>query len=175
MENNDVDQTCLWVSPLDLLINFISISFREQTLARKWGWDDGVTSWAGRPRGNWLRFREEDDDCHGPAALQAIVLALAADETEQFRKQPEPVLGYAAGQASRAVVRQKSSSTYRLYRWELEMRMHCESHRESMRQGTLLMHLLWRGRERNFYIRFSNRVLEVLPDARRISIRCIPY
>lgn len=54
--------------------------------------------------------REEDDDCHGPAALQAIVLALAADASEQFRKQPEPVLGHAS-QASRAVVRQKSSST----------------------------------------------------------------
>lgn len=113
---------------------FIFISFREKTIARKWGWDDGVTNWTGRSRGNQLRFREEDDDCHGPAALQAIVFALAADASEQFRKQPEPVLGHAAGQASRAAVCQKPSSTYRSYRWE-SVRTHCESHLESVRQG----------------------------------------
>jgi len=127
------------------------ISFREQTIARKWGWDDGVTNWAGRPRGNQLRSREEDDDCHGPAALQAIVLALAADESEQFRKQPESVLGHAASQASRAAVCQKSSSTHRLYRWE-PVRTHYESHRESMRQGTLLTRVLLKKKKKKKFL-----------------------
>lgn len=59
--------------------------------------------------GAWRQHFQDNDDCHGEAALQAIV-ALAAAEVQRQLLQHEKLLGHAAttGCHAGAAVRQES-------------------------------------------------------------------
>lgn len=64
-------------------IQLIGWFFREQTIARKWGWNDDVTKQGADEVINLTASEgvEENDDCHGQIALQAdFAFATAAGQ-----------------------------------------------------------------------------------------------